>query len=271
MDNAEIRQLVIITTIIFLIAPAAIIVYIYIYNQRKKRHIQEKQQLQSNFRQELLKTQLEVQEQTLTNISREIHDNITQVLSFVKLNLAMIDHSDVAVIAKINESRELVAQTINDLRNLSKSLSFEHIAERGLVKTIEIEADRITGSGLLNVVVAVSGDIVSLGSQHELVLFRIFQEALNNTLKHAQAKCLRVSLQYSEQLFTLTLQDDGNGFIPGELPSGGGSGLRNMQSRATLIGAVAVIDSRPGKGCSIKITLNPLQLQSDATYPDSFS
>ena len=271
MADYDVNTLISITTLIFLLALTFIVIYIIIYNQRKKHHLQEKQQLQSHFRQELLKTQLEVQEQTLSNISREIHDNITQVLSFVKLNLALIEHTDAAVLAKIAESRELVAQTINDLRNLSKSMSFEHIAERGLLKTIETEAERITNSGLLNVSVSINGDVMPLGQQHELVLFRIFQEGLNNTLKHAQAKHLVVSLQYSEQLFTLTLEDDGNGFAPGELPAGTGSGLKNMQSRATLIGATAVIDSLPGKGCSIKITLNPLQLSADATYPDSFS
>jgi signal transduction histidine kinase len=270
MADKDIGNLIIITTLIFLIAPAFILLYIFIYNQRKKRHIEEKENLQSAFRQELLKTQIEVQEQTLTNISREIHDNITQVLSFVKLNLGMIDGLDDAAKNKVIESRELVAQTINDLRNLSRSLSFEHIMQLGLVKTIGIETDRLNNSGLINIVLNINGDVYSLGEQRELVLFRIFQEALNNTLKHSGAKQLKISLQYSEKLFNLTLEDNGAGFSTGLQDGKGGAGLRNMANRAALIGGVAIIESSPGKGCSIKVSLNPLQLQqyNDATPAD---
>lgn len=270
--DTDIKSLIIVTTLIFLIAPAFILVYVLVYNQRKKKHIEEKERLQSEFQQELLKTQIEVQEQTLTNISREIHDNITQVLSFVKLNLAMIDSADEHCKSKVNESRELVAQTINDLRNLSKSLSFEHIARLGLVKTLEIESERINSSGIINTQVVVEGEVYSLGEQRELVLFRIFQEALNNTLKHSGAKHLKINLQYSKLLLNLTLEDDGVGFSPGLIDDNLGSGLKNMQSRAALIGAVAIIDSLPGKGCCIKVTLNPFeqQLYDNGTPTNSF-
>jgi len=97
---------------------------------------------------------------------------------------------------KILESRELVAQTIHDLRNLSKSLSFEHISRLGLIKTVNFEVERINNSGLIDVTLTINGDTYSLGEQRELVLFRIFQEALNNTLKHAGAKHLKIVLQY---------------------------------------------------------------------------
>jgi len=272
MADKDIGNLIIITTLIFLIAPAFILLYIFIYNQRKKRHIKEKESLRSAFRQELLKTQIEVQEQTLTNISREIHDNITQVLSFVKLNLSMIDGLDDKAKNKVIESRELVAQSINDLRNLSRSLSFEHIMQLGLVKTIGIEADRLNNSGVINILLTIDGDVYSLGEQRELVLFRIFQEALNNTLKHSEAKQLKISLQYSAELFNLTLEDNGAGFSTVMQDGKGGAGLRNMANRAALVGGVATIESSPGNGCTIKVSLNPLQLQqfNDVTPADRF-
>jgi signal transduction histidine kinase len=272
MADTDLKELILVTTFIFLIAPAFILLYILVYNRRKKRHIEEKEHLKTTFQQELLKTQVEVQEQTLTNISREIHDNITQVLSFVKLNLGMIEGADEKTKSKINESRELVAQTINDLRNLSKSLSFEHIALLGLVKTLEIEASRINNSGLLNVTLHIDGDPISLGEQRELVLFRIFQEALNNTLKHSGAKHLKINLQYSDHLFNLTLEDDGVGFSNILLAGNSGAGLKNMKNRAALIGAAANIESAPGKGCCIKVTLNLIEqgLYDDSTPADRF-
>src|SRR5471030_2897947 len=111
MAHHEINSLILIATLIFFIAPTFLVAYIVMYMQRKKKQIEEKQLLQSAFRQELLKTQIEVQEQTLNHTSREIHDNITQVLSFIKLNLALskgIENEE--ILLKVNESRDLIAQ-----------------------------------------------------------------------------------------------------------------------------------------------------------------
>jgi signal transduction histidine kinase len=235
-----------------------IIYFIVLYKNKQLSHKREQDKLQAVFQQELLKTQVEMQEQTLNHISREIHDNITQVLSFVKLNLAFpAKATREQVELKISESRNLVAQVINDLRDLSKSLSYEHIIQLGLVQTMEIEAGRINKSGIIKIELSVGGDARNLGEERELVVFRIFQEALNNALKHSGAKLLKISLDYFDHLFNLTIQDNGVGFQADTL-SNSGSGLRNMVNRAALIGADAVIDSAPGKGCCIKITIDPL-------------
>lgn len=258
ISTKETVELIVTATLIFLLAPAFVLIYVNLYNQRKKKLVEEKALLESKFQQELLKTQVEMQEQTLNHISREIHDNVTQVLSFVKLNLAIpAKATPEQAEQKISESRNLVAQVINDLRDLSKSLSYEHIMQLGLVQTMEIEAGRINKSGIINVKLAIGGDARNLGEERELVLFRIFQEALNNALKHSGAKQLKISLDYFDHLFNLTIQDNGVGF-PADTLSKSGSGLRNIVNRAALIGADAVIDSAPGKGCCIKITIDPL-------------
>lgn len=245
----------------FLLLIAVIIITAILYYNRRQSHRIDL----SNFQNILLKTQLEVQEQTLTNISRELHDNVTQVLSFVKLNLALTTSSEAGQQEKIKESRDLVGRAIDDLRNLSKSLNYESISAIGLVKSLEIESKRLNNSGLIHVDLDVKGDKYSLGQQRELILFRIFQEALNNTLKYAEAQHFKISLQYSNQLFNLNLEDDGNGFSIEHNQEKLGLGLRNIKSRAALIGADIRIESSPGKGCQISIVLNPiLQL----TYPD---
>src|ERR1700750_1824105 len=186
IQDDSVGLVVVVTGIFFAFLVCSVVYFVVLYRNRQLRNKKEQEELHAAFHQELLKTQLEVQEQTLNYISTEIHDNITQVLSFVKLTLANIaSSSEGEKKSKIDESRQLVAQTISDLRDLSKSLSFEHIASLGLVQTIEIEVDRINKSGLLNAQIQIDGASYSLGDQRELVLFRIFQEALNNTLKHA--------------------------------------------------------------------------------------
>jgi signal transduction histidine kinase len=271
-NNNIISFFVVIAGSIFAFLVCSIIYFVVLYRNKQQKNEKEQEELQANFRQELLKTQLEVQEHTLNYISSEIHDNVTQVLSFVKLTLATIaSSSEGEKKSKINETRELVAQTITDLRDLSKSLSLEYITSLGLLKTIEKEAERINKSGLLEVTIIKEGKAYSLGEQRELVLFRIFQETLNNTLKHADAKHLKILLQYHHDLFNLTLEDDGSGFSVQMIDSKLGSGLKNIENRASLIGGTANIVSAPDKGCCTKISLNPLKTHfytDGGTHPD---
>ncbi len=274
MSDENVTILVLATVALFACITGFIIYFVVLYRNKQLKNKQEQEQLQSAFRQELLKAQIEMQEQTLLHVSREIHDNITQVLSFVKLSLAVaVKGGEEQKLIKINESRELVSQAINDLRDLSKSLSFEHITNLGLLKTIEMEAKRIHKSGIINTTLSSEGDPYPLGEQRELVLFRIFQEALNNTLKHAGAKHFKIGLQYQPEMFNLTLEDDGIGFSTGRTGAGTGSGLKNMASRAALIGAETSISSSPGNGCIIKVSLNPLEqlINPNGYNPNRFS
>lgn len=246
--------------------------FLLLFQKKQNKNRLEKTELKASFKQELLKTRIEIQEQTLNDISREMHDNITQVLSFVKLNLGMLGNTlNDADKAKINDNRELIAQTINDVRNLSKSLSFEHIISLGLVKTMEAEVIRVNKSGLIQMELEINGDPYSLDEQRELVFFRIFQEALNNALKHANAANFKIGLHYQAQMFNLTIEDDGVGFQPEKLDDKSGSGLRNITNRAALIGAEAVIKSAPYKGCTITLSLNPLiqEIYADGTHSNS--
>ncbi|MBS1531740.1 MAG: sensor histidine kinase [Bacteroidetes bacterium] len=260
IQTDSIGQFILLTGILFAFLAGSIIYFVILYRNRQLKNKQEQDEREAAFRQEILKTQVEIQEQTLEHISKEIHDNITQVLSFVKLSLGNLGNTlDEAKKAKINESRELVAHTITDLRDLSKSLSFEHIAQIGLAKTIEKEVERINKSDLVDVSLLTEGQIYSLGEQRELVLFRILQEGINNALKYANAKHFKINLQYQADLFNLTLEDDGGGFSPDLLNNKSGSGLRNIQNRAAMIGGSAVIESAPGAGCRISVSLNPFK------------
>jgi len=267
--HSDIIRILVLSTIVFFSGITGFIVYfLVLYRNRQLKNKQEQEQLEFNFRQELLKAQIEIQEQTLSNISNEIHDNITQVLFFVKLSLKMVATENETARKKIDESNVLIGQTINDLRNLSKSLSFEHITKLGLKKALEIEAERLDNSGIFKPVFLVEGESYSLGVQRELVLFRIYQEALNNALKHSGANHFKINLQYYKDLFTLTVEDDGAGFLVDLTDKNGGLGLNNITNRAALIGAAANIESSPGNGCIIRVTLNPFEQYIDGHYSD---
>jgi len=262
--------LIVAGTSMFLLLGFFIISFMFFYQKKRTAHITEQEQLKSAYSQEILTTQIEVQDATLKYISQELHDNIGQVLSFIKLNLGTTPQLAEQQQRKIDESRDLLAQVITDLRDLSKSLSFQQISQYGLVRAMQIEVERVNKSGLMKIEQEVAGEQYSLGEQRELVLFRIFQESLNNALKYAHARHLTVSLKYEEELFNLTIADDGVGFSAEVAGGKNGSGLKNIETRAALIGATASLQSAPGEGCIVTINLNPIKnLNIDGTHPNS--
>lgn len=267
----EVIIIVIAGTIMLLLLGIFIISFLFFYQNKHNLHIAEQEQLKAAYSQEMLTTRLEVQEQTLNHISQELHDNIGQVLSFIKLNLGTAGSLEEKVKQKkIDESRDLLSQVIADLRSLAKSLSFQQIVEHGLLKAIDTEVDRVNKSGLLAINIQVSGEPYSLGEQRELVLFRIFQEGLNNTLKYAHARKLSITLTYAPELLNLTITDDGVGFSADTARNKNGSGLKNMESRAALIGAAFKLNSIPGGGSTISVEIDPKkELIADGQYSHS--
>ena len=250
---------IVIGTILLLFLTLFIIVNLLLYYHKRKRHYVENENLKTEFKQTLLQTQLEIQEQTLKNISQEIHDNIGQALSLAKLNLnTMPPTNDEALQQKILNSKELVSKAITDLRDLSRSLDTDYVQEMGLQRAIEYELEMIKKTGTIETSMIVEGSMFRLEKQKELILFRIVQETFNNILKHASAKTINVNINYGDA-FTLVIKDDGKGVNLDPLNEGKnnnfGLGIRNMHSRAKLIGAEFNMNSVIGKGTEVEIVL----------------
>lgn len=230
-----------------------IVYFLMAYRYKQKKNLQEKLDLINAFQQELLRTQLEIQEQTFKTISQEIHDNIGQVLSLAKMNLATSDiEQEHKSAEKVFTAKDLVSKAIQDLRDLSRTLNTETIVSMGLLKAVETELQLIQKTASLETAMNVDGTVSRLEPQKELILFRIVQEALHNVIKHSNAHQVTVDALYSNQYLYLKISDDGHGFNITEETAG--SGLRNMQSRAKLIGAEWNISSN-GQGTLINISI----------------
>jgi signal transduction histidine kinase len=240
------------------------------YQKRSQNFIREKDILQSKFSQTLLQSQLEIQEQTLNKISQEIHDNIGQVLSLAKLNVGTMDIGQPGQLAeKIEASKKLLAKAIQDLRDLSRSLNTDYVQQMGLARAIEYELELLRKAGDLKVGFLLKGSPFRTDTQKELILFRIVQEVINNVIKHAAASEVIVELEYQSGQLLLTITDNGQGFdlTPLEQKTNPtfGIGIKNMHSRARLIGAEYSISSTPGKGTTVRLLLpEPLNQTSNA-------
>jgi len=244
-------------TVLLLIVAAGIIVFVLIYQKKQFQYLSERKQLKADYEKEILESRLEIQEQTMKSISQEVHDNVGQVLSVAKLNLGMIrlNDPDAMIHEKINDVSELLQKAIQDLRDLSKSLHSDVIAERGLLKAIENEFAILKKTGAYIITLEIEGDYYHLPEQKELILFRMFQEIINNIIKHAKASAIDVQISFQPQQLMLYIHDNGVGFDIAGIDTGKGLGLRNIINRSQLIGAYHFIDSLPGKGTTIKIAL----------------
>ncbi len=260
--------IVFITGIVVLFILIGIIVYFLLDHQKKyHQHKKEKQDLHFQFQQTLLQTQLEIQEQTLKNISQEIHDNIGQVLSLVKININTMNCDEPDLLqGKIDDSKTLISKAIQDLRDLSRSLNTDYVVEMGLARSIEYELELIKKTGSFETLFSIEGNPYRLEQQKELILFRIVQEVLHNIIKHAKASLITVALQFEPEKFVLTVADNGIGFDISGLKennyAGTGLGIRNMHNRAKMINTDFIINSDLTKGTTITLTI-PSQIQKN--------
>jgi len=251
MANNDIKELIIITTLIFLIAPAFLVLYIFIYNKRKKRHIEEKQLMQLTFESELIKTQMEIREQTMQTIGADLHDNIGQLLSLTSLTLNSVKLEDAEKAQqKIDAALDLTMRSIKEMRLLGKLLQGEQLIGLGLSEAIRHEINWIEKSGQYVVNYDIEGEQPAQNNpDKDLILFRILQEVFNNIIKHSKAKEISIKLAYSDQGVRLQVIDNGEGFDVTNLPDDQkGMGLLNIQKRAEIVGGRFFIQSQPGEG-----------------------
>ena len=263
VDNSDILMAIFAITIVILLLGSFGIIFTVIHKKKQQSNKKEKQILQSQFQKELLQTQLEIQEQTLKTISQEIHDNIGQVLSLVKLNINTMNCDEPKLLhEKINDSKSLISKAIHDLRDLSKSLNTDYVTELGLMRAVEYELEMIQKTGSYQIQFNIEGKSYRLEEQQELILFRIVQEALHNIIKHAKATAIDVQLIFKPEMFALKICDNGVGFDSAQLETNNykthGLGIKNMYNRAKVINTDFKLLSSLDKGTTILLTL-PLQ------------
>jgi two-component system NarL family sensor kinase len=262
-ENPEIFVVIVIGIVLGLLLVGFIVATLFLYQRRQQRQEQEIISMKDKYEKEALRSQLEIQENTFKNIAQELHDNIGQMLSVVKLSLSVLPiEKDHKAHEQVKNSQEVLNKAIFDLSNLTKSLHTERIADIGLIESIRFELYAIRKAGILQVQFHPEGNETPLSEQKAVFLFRMFQEILNNILKHAKASEVIVHVKFLDDIFVLEIKDNGIGFSVEEkkqsTSSGSGVGLRSLFNRAQIIGAELTMNSEPGKGTNVLIRL-PLQ------------
>lgn len=256
-EQQELFTAIIATSSIFLMIAFGVIMLVIVYNRRKKKHIDEKEQMKLIFDSELIKTQMEIREQTMQTIGADLHDNIGQLLSLTSLTLNSVelDNADKAR-QKIDAAVDLTSRSIKEMRLLGKLLQGEQLIGLGLAEAIRHEINWMEKAGQYAIEYIITGERADNNPDKDLILFRITQEILNNIIKHSQATRIMINLEYQTASLQLQIDDNGAGFdFDGLRAEQKGMGLQNIQKRAGIIDAEVIIRSQPGEGTRINILI----------------
>jgi len=257
-QNQEILFIIAVGIVIALLLVGFIITMLFFYQRRQNRQEKEIAALTEQYQKELLASQLEMQDSTMKQIGVELHDNIKQQLVVVTdaLRCLPIDLSS-DIYNTIKEIRDEVNVIINDIGLLSHSLHSDRVAQVGLLDSIDQEMYKFSRIKTIDLKYSCQVRYNYYDGQVSTFIFRMFQEFLQNILKHARATEVNVDIfDNDNNEFVIRVKDNGVGFETtnrNNRPSG--LGLNNIYNRAKLIGATINIESQLGKGTTVSLFL----------------
>ncbi|MEL1245872.1 ATP-binding protein [Flavobacterium sp. DGU11] len=252
IDNLAFGILIGIIFVSLLVLFCALLIKLYI--NKIKNYTRVIYQKDIDFQKILTTTILEAQEQVLNNVSQELHDDAGQQLTYINFmveNLKLDSPELTGPLEPISNSVHLLS---NSIRRISHSLNSQMLVQQNLLKAIEGEADRLRQVSGLAIDYSSDSDVfTNFDPSRQIVIFRIFQEIINNAMKHSGATKIVIEVG-TKPVFKLKVADNGRGFnYEASKSAATGLGLSNLISRAEIVGMDISIDSAPGKGTAITL------------------
>lgn len=206
------------------------------------------------FQRELNSTIIETQEQVLNNISRDLHDDAGQQLTAINFQLENLKLDSPELEKILDPISESVSGLAKSIRSISHSLNNQLLTKQDLFKAIAAEVERLQKNIPIAIELQIDNDSKSFTANQKMVIYRIFQEIINNILKHAQARNVKIDIA-TTPVFKMAVTDDGKGFETATVGDAT-NGLQNMIQRAALINYEVFIQSKPTQGTTIILTAN---------------
>jgi two-component system sensor histidine kinase UhpB len=196
---------------------------------------------------------LRAQEEERARVARDLHDEVNQSLTGLLLRLeAVREAAPPELEPELAETRTLANQAMRELLSLARQLRPTALDDLGLAAAIAGQVEQLERSGV-RAELATEGDFSDLDDDVQLVVYRVAQESLTNAARHSEAQQISVTLRRSADAVELEVADDGRGFAFEQ--SERGLGIGGMRERALLIGAELTIESRPGHGTTVRLSV----------------
>ena len=248
-EETEIMVVFGIMLFVLLIMAAVVMIVVIEYNKRRNADQLVIRQMEDKYEKELLKTQLEVQEQTLEDISREMHDYIGSKISIAKAHAQSSNPAE----ERLRNISDILKSLQTDVRGLSRTLSIDTIRASGLTAAVEQLVDHLGRIGHYEVQYSVVGNYLLMDEKVEIIAFRILQESVNNILKHAKATKINITMTNEPTTMCLKIEDNGCGINLAAPPKAGG--ITNIRTRAALIEAELKIENSLTGGTRITLCI----------------
>ena len=205
-----------------------------------------------------LSTQLmHAQEEERKTISRELHDEVGQMLTGLRMQIAALDRSrgdDAAFLDHLTEAKTLAEQTLRSVRDLAVGLR-PSVLDLGLVPALQWQARQFSRLSGIRATVHADGDVAEVPDELRTCVYRVVQESFTNAAKHAGARNLTVWVTTDGGRLKVRVEDDGSGFVVNG-GSAKGLGLVGMEERVRELGGVLQVNSEPGRGTTVVVELD---------------
>ncbi|WP_341903949.1 ATP-binding protein [Fluviicola taffensis] len=247
-------------TLLILLLIAGIAITFFISSRQRMRQEQILIETKLAFERELRQVETEVSEHVMGQFANELHDNIGQKLTAIHFEIESLKLDRPHNKDEYKPLEIYLDEATQQLKLLSKTLNNEFVAYSGLHSSIQVEVNRMNHRGRDSFIVHLDADstISVLKKEEELMVFRIFQEILQNVMKHSAAKNVFIRLRSNSEGFELRVKDDGKGFDYVEVfKQNKASGLRNILKRASLAQLECKIQTKVGEGTSYILKKSP--------------
>ena len=244
------------TLLMFLLA-GMLLFFVSSYQKRLLRNKADVEKMKVRHQLDLFQSSIDAMEDERRRVSRDLHDEIGAALSVLRLQVGQMNidqgFNPENTQNLIVGSKQLIDNTIENVRRISNDMLPSGLEEFGLKYAIEMLCDKVESVSKLMINLNINS-LERLDNRFELSLYRILQELLNNTLKHANATEVNIDFITENQLLTIIYQDNGQGFDPDKL-SKKGLGLKNIESRVSMIRGKLEYKNDLEKGMGIVLTV----------------
>lgn len=237
-----------------IIAFCAIVIKLYI--KKIKNYTQQLYQKDLDFQKTLTTAVIETQEQVLNDISQDLHDDAGQQLTYINFQLENLKLDSPGLNDKLDPLSQSLGNLSKSIRGISHALNNQLLLQQDLIKAIATEVKRLQR----NDKIAITYSYEEVAPKHfsaneKIIIYRIFQECINNSFKHAKARKISVSLT-TKPHFEMVIADDGKGFDVDSKKNKTSLGLLNMNNRAKSIDYSFTIKAQAGEGATITLSEN---------------
>lgn len=246
-------MLFLVSSIVFLLMGLSLVLFIMQYQKKTILQSEELQNSKVNHQKQMLDAAIQSQESERSRIASNLHDSLGAHLSTIRLFMLMQGEEKSELKGFADESAEMLLESIQEVRAIAQGLLPGALKYGGLISACTQFFQSIERSTPIKLNAQFNGEVIQLSEKSELSVYRVIQELVNNTIKHAEASVIEVNLNFQDSKLRVTYKDNGVG-LPENI-NNLGLGLYNIESRVQSLKAEYAVNSNPGKGVEFVIEI----------------